>query len=551
MEEIDLFLKFFENRQVNLQQISHESSKMKKITFSIFKIVIADLDKKTLIDGLINKFEIDNSSLWNSFELILKPELKKLKSNIENIVKSVDFELYNSNSNTYLNKTFKKSLLISDKKNITKKKSKKFIDQTNSSEQTLTNNKPSTQDVENIDFFDYDEMVKFVDEGVQNPNFEYSESETSEFSDPGGVDDASNLKYDDFFLDTKGTGESVIEKSLKDYEIDDFSLSESESVLNKNKLSENLINNTQFPNMKLDHMSKLSRDKNKMDIIIDEFEESIIKEKEWYKLGETSITNREKNSLLNIHLEVPQFSSTNNSIKYIDGLSNEIISNDEFNAKDINSYLESIVKQRILNDLFDDVKPKIELLKEFDRENKNEGTEIQTEKSKLSLAEIYSKKYEEQIIGNKNDEYSDEKKQLSGLFTEIMCKLDNLSNQYYATNLPILRDSISNENTPALKTEDSIPVIISNNTRLAPQEIKPQGKLLKRSEMTRLEKKSDRNSTKRKIKRRKESGSDSKIGAKLSGKITGKSLNKRGKSVIKPHEHESFNKRFKSHHFIS
>ncbi|TRY50528.1 Mpp10 family of U3 processosome protein [Cryptosporidium tyzzeri] len=551
MEEINLFLKFFENGLVNLQEISHESSKMKKIIFSIFKIIITDLDKKALIDGLINKFEIDNSSLWNSFELILRPELKKLNFNIENIVKKVEFELYNSNSITCLNKTFKKALLFGNKENIIKKNSKKLIDQTKSSEQALTNNKSSIQGIENIDFFDYDEMVKFVDEGVKNPNFEYSESDISDFSDPSGVDDASNLKYGDFFLDTKSTDESVIENSLKDYEIDYFSPSESEIILNKNKISENLINNTQFPNTKLDHMSKLSRDKNKMDMIIDELESNIIKEKEWYKLGETSITDREKNSLLDIHLEVPQFSSANNSVKCIDGLSNEIISNDKSKVEDINPYLESIVRQRILNDLFDDVKPKIELLKEFDGENKNEGTEIQTEKSKLSLAEIYSKKYEEQIIGNINDEHSDEKKQLSGLFTEIMRKLDNLSNHYYATNLPILRDSILNENTPALKTEDSIPVIISNSTRLAPQEIKPQGRLLKRSEMTRLEKKSDRNSIKRKIKKRKELGSDSKIDAKLSGKIKGKSLNKRGKLVIEPHEHDSSNKRFKSHHFIS
>ncbi|KAH8582590.1 Mpp10 family of U3 processosome [Cryptosporidium sp. chipmunk genotype I] len=552
MEEINVFFKFFESGLVNQQQIIHENYKMKKVIFSIFKLIIKDLDKRTLVDGLINKFEIDNSSLWNSFELILKPELKKLNLKIEDIAKKVDFELYNSNSIFDSNKNSNQVLLIRNKqREITNKNSKECSNRIKRSDQTLTNNKSLIQNNESVDFFDYDEMVKFIDEGVKNPNFNYSESDISDFSYTSEVDNASNLKYDDFFVDVKSNIESVFEKSPEDYETN-VSLSESEITLSEHKPSENLINNIQSPSSKLVYVSKLNQHKNKMDIIIDELEENIIKEKEWYKLGETSITDREKNSLLDIHLEVPQFSSMSNLVNNIDGINNEIVSSDKFKLEEVSPYLESIVKQRIIDDLFDDIKPKIELLKTLDKETNNKDTDIQIEKSKLSLAEIYSKKYQEQIIGNINEEYFDEKKQLSGLFTEIMCKLDNLSNQYYVTNLPILRDTVLNENTPALKTEDSIPVIISDNARLAPQEIKSQGELLTRSEMTRPERKSDRNSIKRKIKKRKEADASSKNEhKKLKNKIKGKLVNKRRKLVSKPYEHESFNKRFKSHHFIS
>lgn len=555
MEEINLFLKFFEKGSLSLQKISHESDSMKKIIFSIFKAIITDLDRRIVVDGLINKFEIDNSSLWNSFELILKPELKRLSLKIEDIAKqNADFELYNSNCNSYYNKTFNQDSLIDNNVGkIVKKKFKNCKNQVKSSEKTLINDKSLIQDNENIDFFDYDEMVKFVNQEVESSNFNYTESDISDFSDFSEVDDASNLKYDDFFVEKK-SNKSVLETSPEECEFDDFSSSEINTISDEDTINKNSIKNTKYSEQKLENKSKLSKDKNKIDTIIDELEASIIKEKEWYKLGESSVTDREKNSLLDIHLEVPQFSSTNNSIKHINELNNETsISSEKSTIEEMNSYLENIVRQRIINNLFDDVEPKIELLKALDIESKNQGTDVQVEKSKLSLAEIYSKKYEEQIIGNINEEHSDEKKQLSDLFTEIMCKLDNLSNQYYATNLPMIKGTISNENVPALKTEDAIPVIISDNARLAPQELKTQGKLLVRSEMTRPEKKSDRNSIKRKIKRRNEfvSGMKRDESTKLKGNIKDKPLYRRGKVVNRLGEPESPNKRLKSHHFIS
>ncbi|OII74899.1 uncharacterized protein cubi_03030 [Cryptosporidium ubiquitum] len=552
MEEINVFLKFFEKGSVNLQKFRHESDNMKKILFSIFKAIIKDLDRRTVVDDLIKKFEIDNSSLWNSFELILKPELKKLSLKVENITKqNVDFELCNLNSNSCFNKTLNQAFPTeSNEEEFIKKNSEKYINEIESCEKFLVNDHSSIQDNENVDFFDYDEMAKFVDQGVKNPNFDYNESDISDFSDFSAVDDASKLKYDDFFL--KKSDKSVLETSPEDYEFDHFSLSETGTISDKNEVNENSIKNVQYSDPKLENISKLSQEKNKIDAIIDELEANIIKEKEWYKLGESSITDREKNSLLNIHLEVPQFSSTNNSITRIDELNESNILSEKPSKEEINPYLENIIRQRILNNLFDDVEPKIELLRTLDVENKNEGGDIQVEKSKLSLAEIYSKKYEEQIIGNINEEYSDEKKQLSDLFTEIMCKLDNLSNQYYATNLPILKSIISNENAPALKTEDAIPVIISDNTRLAPQELKSKGKLLVRSEMTRSEKKSDRNSIKRKLRKRNESVSGSKKEyTKLKDNIKDESLFKKEKLKNKSNKHESLNKRFKSHHFIS
>lgn len=556
MEKIHLFLKFFEEGTVNLGKYSHESENMKKIIFSIFKEIITDLNKRTVVDDLVNKFEIDSSSLWNSFEIILKPELKRLNSKIQDIIKKdVDFEMYNSNNaSRYLSKIldqFSQTKKIKEK--TINEMPKKHEDQIQNGVQASVNNRRSIKDSENIDFFDYDEMVKFVDEGLNNPNLDDTASEFSDFSDGSETNNASNFKYDDFFVENNTeTHQSDVEAYPEENEFDDFCSSEDKVIPDVSKANEEFVKKSKdSKEMSSENMSKLVRDKKKMDAIIDELEENIIKEKEWYKLGESSTAGREKNSLLDIHLEVPQFSSMNNSVKPISELDGgDIVSSDKSMPEDINPYLENIVKQRILNDLFDDVKPKDELLKALTVERENEGTDdMLVEKSKLSLAEIYSKKYEEQVMGNTSQECSDERKHILDIFTEIMCKLDNLSNQYYATNIPILKGTASNENAPALKTEDAIPVIISDNSRLAPQEIKAQGKLLFRSEMTRQERRSDRNSIKRKIKKSKESNPGENVSLKDSSKS--ESLSGRKKTTNRSDSNGSFNKRIKLHHLIS
>lgn len=543
---------------MNAEKNSHECENMKRVISSIFKGIIRDFDKRAVVDDLVNKFEIDSSSLWNSFEIILRPELKRLNSKIQEIVKKdAEFEAQSSNAgprcpDQSLGQFFQTKNI--EKSPIKKTPKKHGTQARDDVVQTSAGDGSSTRDGEDVDFFDYDEMARFVDEGLNNPSLDDTGSDFSDLSDDSEAGDASSFKYDDFFAQSNAkTGQSGLDTFPEEYEFDDFCSSEVEIAPGISKVNEGVTRSAKEPNS--ENVSKLVRDRKKMDAIIDELEENIIKEKEWYKLGESSTTNREKNSLLDIHLEVPQFSSMNSSVKPTNELDGGgTAPNDQSTPEDINPYLENIVKQRILNDLFDDVKPKDELLKAFSAERENEGTDdMLVEKSKLSLADIYSKKYEEQVLGNTGEEYSDEKKRISDLFTEIMCKLDNLSNQYFATNLPILKGSASNENAPALKTEDAIPVIISDNSRLSPQEIKARGKLLLRSEMTRQEKRSDRNSIKRKIKKRNESDPSSKTGenASLKGGSKSTSLSGRKKMINGSDSNGPSSKRLKLHHLIS
>ncbi|KAJ1610729.1 Mpp10-like U3 processosome protein [Cryptosporidium canis] len=556
MEKIHLFLSFFEENSVNREEINHESEKMKKIVFSIFKELITDLDKRMMVDDLVNNFEIDSSSLWNSFDVILKPEFKKLNLKINEITKKDDFDVHNTNNSRHspdkvIDKAIKSDKI--DEKVITKL-SKECVHKNKGNHQSLSTDVDYIKDNQNVDFFDYDEMIKFVDEGLNNPNLNDTGSELSDFNSDYEDNDASNFKYEDFFVEKNGeTNKSNPGEYRDDFESDNFSYSENEEFPDTNTARNLITDNSKVSNdSNSENLSRLAKDKKKMDTIIDELEENIIKEKEWYKLGESSINDREKNSLLDIHLEVPQFSSMSTSVISATEMNiGDVSSSDKSTTEELNPYLENIVRQRILNNLFDNVKPNDELIRTLNAEHDNGSDEVLVEKSKLSLAEIYSKKYEEQVMGNASEEYSNEKKHISALFSEIMHKLDNLSNQYFATNIPILRGSFSNENAPALKTEDAIPVIISDNSRLAPQEIKAQGKLLVRSEMTRQEKKSNRNSMKRKIKKRNESNSGSKIGEMpANDSIHSISISKK-KAASQSDNNGSLNKRLKLHHLIS
>ncbi|KAF7456454.1 Mpp10 protein [Cryptosporidium felis] len=493
MDEIYACIKKMETDQMNPLGNIEEENELKFIVFTILKLIIPDLNKGLTVNDLLNKFDYDNFSLWSSIDTILEPELKNLNRKVNNILNCLDNK---GHTRKYTNSKKKISSLFfnTNSFNYSFQKPTKKIETREKIVDDVVESIDTINRDEGIDLFNYDEMMKFAEE-AENLNSNDSESDGSEIGDLDEVEDGQNLRYDDFFAGV--INEHAIQLSPNDSK-DHFHPSEAIELLVSNQDNEGDFASVD-PN--LTKLSKLNKDRQKMDSIIDELEENIIKEKEWYKLGESSASDRKKNSLLDIYLEIPQFSNKFNHAN-IDEFSGNVVPGLEERVGDANNYIVNIVKQRIVDNLFDDVKPKNELLSVIDNHIEKIGSEILVEKSKHSLSEIYSKKYKEQVIGTTSDEYSLEKRQLQELFNDIMHKLDNLSNQYFVTNYLITHGQITTQNIPSLKTEDTIPVIVSDKFRLAPQEIKKQGDLLKRSEMSRQEKRSDRSSLKRRIKNR-------------------------------------------------
>ncbi|KAK6589522.1 Mpp10 family of U3 processosome [Cryptosporidium xiaoi] len=548
MDNIENFINDLSENIYNLNYDVDEANRIKCTFISIFSLIVPDVKEILNADNLLSRCDCNHASFWDSLELIMKPQIRKLYSKILSLCNKTNKKINNENSISKLffnSKLMRKDISVNF---INNNRLKVTAPDTNVSEikiQCSENN--------NIDLFNYNEMIEFMEGNIGMSN-EDAGSFISDLSDSDSEEYGKNCKYNDFFSKVNYETNHYIddlEHSLPKYidsgidnhsdqvPLEQFSssskiphyiseLSENVNKLNKsNKLSK----------------SKLNNEQEKVNYVIDKLEEDIIKQKEWYNLGESSTLNRSKNSLLDLHLEIPRFSNSDNyeTDKY-DTLQDINKEHPTENKSDINKYIEGIVKQRIVDEIFDEVS-KIEPITV---ETMQDTPEIQVEKSKLSLSEIYSKKYEEQVIGNKfNDDIIKERRALAEQFSLIMNKLDSLSNQYFTSGIPAVLN-IERPDIPTLKVEDTIPVIVSDNTRIAPQELKKQGKFVSDSELTHLEKKASRERNKRKL-RNKNNGKKEK--KETYGKSATLPENQRNIKSLNKNSIDLPNKRIKSHHF--
>jgi len=130
--------------------------------------------------------------------------------------------------------------------------------------------------------------------------------------------------------------------------------------------------------------------------------------------------------------------------------------------------------------------------------------ELDQEKSKLSLAEIYEQKFLKEIHGvDKEEEKLDqEQKRLQRKFGSLMRKLDTLSNFVYTPTVKEV-SIVSKNNVPSISLEEALPVAVTTATTLAPEQvlkkkIQPTKGLL---EITRDDRRKDRRKKKRSIKK--------------------------------------------------
>ena len=108
---------------------------------------------------------------------------------------------------------------------------------------------------------------------------------------------------------------------------------------------------------------------------IAELEKEVLQQKSWDMLGESSNKDRPENSLLELDLDYQQ------TVKVAPTITAEVTQT-----------LEEMIKQRINDEMWDDVERQVE-----DQGDKRKRVldEVSTEKSKLGLGDIYAKEYEE------------------------------------------------------------------------------------------------------------------------------------------------------------
>ncbi|NXP50140.1 MPP10 protein, partial [Heliornis fulica] len=202
--------------------------------------------------------------------------------------------------------------------------------------------------------------------------------------------------------------------------------------------------------------SSFEKRQEKMSKKIRSLEEELLEEKPWQLKGEVTGQKRPENSLLE---ETVLFDHAVRMPPVI--------------TEETTFQLEDIIKQRILDEAWDDVVPK-EKPKEEAFEYKKRIT-LDHEKSKLSLAEIYEQEYLKLHQQKTEEEENPEHKEIQEMMDSLFLKLDALCNFHFTPKPPVPEVKIVS-NLPAISMEEVAPVAVSDAALLAPEEIKEKNK---------------------------------------------------------------------------
>ncbi|KAL7712062.1 U3 small nucleolar ribonucleoprotein subunit [Entamoeba marina] len=149
---------------------------------------------------------------------------------------------------------------------------------------------------------------------------------------------------------------------------------------------------------------KLVKDK------ITKLEKENMKEKHWSMLGEVTASERPKDSLVEMEID---YQNTNRPPPQM--------------TKEQTGLLEDMIRRRIKEQSWDDV-----VRKTLSSKQEKKEVEIDGEKSKLGLGEIYEQKYAKEIYGfdSKDEALNTQKREIMDCFTLVMKHLDKLTSAY-------------------------------------------------------------------------------------------------------------------------
>mmetsp|Transcript_56705 Transcript_56705/g.183691 ORF Transcript_56705/g.183691 Transcript_56705/m.183691 type:complete len:730 (+) Transcript_56705:88-2277(+) len=221
-------------------------------------------------------------------------------------------------------------------------------------------------------------------------------------------------------------------------------------------------------------------------------EEEQLAEAKWSMKGEVNARQRPLNSLLEVHLDQPMSSfagrraedaaavalnGSGGAENAEEGLLEDVAGGDAV-AKHAHFDVDAVIRQRIWDEAFDDVVRKADLPPS--QRPRVEGEDVvetlNFEKSRVGLGDIYAKQYEAQLLGHKTDgEVKDdkEKAETKALFAKLMYKLDQLTNAHFTPKPPTLGFSGADlAKVPSIKMEETIPLMMSQSTLKAPEELK-------------------------------------------------------------------------------
>ncbi|XP_074286823.1 M phase phosphoprotein 10-like [Silene latifolia] len=326
------------------------------------------------------------------------------------------------------------------------------------------------------------------------------ESETDDDLENGGLnellmygggndddeDNAKEIRYEDFYLPNKKMSKRRVKQVDKS---DDSEMEDEKNFMPKRRL-EQVNESDQSDEPESDdgdepqgdkNLSTHERERKKLQAKIKLMEEANLAAKDWTMKGEVTASKRPRDSALEVDLD---FEHNLRPPPVI--------------TEEVTTSLEDIIKKRISEGRFDDVQRAPKLPSVAPKERK----ELDDNKSKKGLAEIYEEEYAQQtgLAAAPLSDNDELRKEASELFKKLCLKLDALSHFHFAPK-PVMEDMTIPTNVPALAMEEIAPVAVSDAAMLAPEEVfAGKGDIKEDAELTKEDRKRKRAAKKRKFK---------------------------------------------------
>ncbi|XP_023789915.1 U3 small nucleolar ribonucleoprotein protein MPP10 [Cyanistes caeruleus] len=332
-------------------------------------------------------------------------------------------------------------------------------------------NKEEEEEEDDIDFFEdiISDDEEDLEEAKVKPVKSSRDMTYKDFFDPVDDDDDDNgngVGNDAEEDQEESAIEEQNEESMSEFENVDEMVEHMRSKEASKKVTFNLPDDSETENVTEVQLEKgispseikssFEKRQEKMSKKIKSLEEALLEEKPWQLKGEVTGQKRPENSLLE---ETVLFDHAVRMAPVI--------------TEETTFQLEDIIKQRILDEAWDDVVPK-EKPKEEAFEYKKRIS-LDHEKSKLSLAEIYEQEYMKLHQQKTEEEENPEHKEIQEMMDSLFQKLDALCNFHFTPKPPVPEVKIVS-NLPAISMEEVAPVAVSDAALLAPEEIKEKNK---------------------------------------------------------------------------
>ena len=433
------------NEQTSIEKIMKQKTKLSKLLNLILKEINQDID----INSLNN---LKESQIWAFIYNNSTKAINGFKSQLKN-------------TNTIINELSEFNEAMNEKKNIGKKTKREKEEISEEEEENNIEENEEEEDINDID--DINENKEEKNFG-KNKDIFFSMKDLNNFADQFEEEDNENdLNDNDNINKIKSAPNKLTISSSRNKNKKDISSEEDNEEIEENE-NNSLYSEEQEIKAEIDSDEEIKFDKffdkpekdlnkigdnsstnsdideNEIFTQIKQIEEKMISnKKDWSIKGEVLGKERPKDSLLT------------KAMDFDVGLKAPPIPDREFTDK-----LESMIKQRIIDDLFDDpIKKDIINL----NEQKKAENDLDFEKSKKGLGEIYEDKY----LGNENTESKiDEiKKDCDDLCNKLFDIFKQMTNGG-ATPYGIKgkkEDVINITNIPAIQIED-LGNFVSDNT---------------------------------------------------------------------------------------